>query len=180
MRLRFLIPLTLCLATPLAAQSAPALIYAESFRQGPSQIVEQRFEVKLTPKDPLYRERIKDSRGADRYIFSITPFGPEGDTEITCWQARLTDLHHPIYDNLLLTTQEPSSDPKNALWRLDPSRFALIPWPAKRIIKVESFYLVLQVKAFHFTPPDAPYLDSMTVAVEFTDADPRSVESIRK
>ena len=45
---------------------------------------------------------------------------------------------------------------------------------AKRIIKVESFYVVLQIKAYHFTPPDSPYLDSMTVGVEFTNTNPRT------
>jgi hypothetical protein len=49
-----------------------------------------------------------------------------------------------------------------------------VPVTAKRIIKVDSFYVVLQVKAHHFTPPDSPYLDSMTVAVEFTNTDPRT------
>jgi hypothetical protein len=50
---------------------------------------------------------------------------------------------------------------------------------AKRIIKVESFYVVLQVKAHHFTPLDSPYLDSVTVAIEFTNTDPRSQEGAR-
>jgi hypothetical protein len=182
MRLRSLIPLIPCAVMHLFAQSTSAPIYAESFRQGPTQVVEERFDVKLTLKDSTYRERIKDSHGADRYIFSITPLGPEsdGDTEITAWQAKLADLRHPIYDNVLLTTQEPSSEARNVLWRLDPSRFAPVPLPVKRIIKVESFYVVLQIKSSHFTPLDSPYLDSMMVTVEFTNSDPRSAESIRK
>ncbi|MGB8990181.1 MAG: hypothetical protein WCC37_26525, partial [Candidatus Sulfotelmatobacter sp.] len=76
----------------------------------------------------------------------------------------MADLRHAIYDNVLLTTQQPSTDPKDALWQLDPSRFASVPLIVKRVIKVEDFYVVLQVKVFHFTPPDSPYLDSMTVA----------------
>ncbi|MFZ0294714.1 MAG: hypothetical protein WAL52_14000 [Candidatus Sulfotelmatobacter sp.] len=180
MKFRFLIPLVLCGAVHLCAQAAFAPIYAESFRQGSTRIIEERFEVKLTPKDSIYRERIKDSHGADRFVFSIIPHGPEGDTEITSWQVKLGDLHHAIYDNVLLTTQQPSADPKDALWRLDPSRFALVPLRVKRIIKVENFYVVLQVKASHFTPPDSPYLDSMTVAVELTNTDPKTAESIQK
>ena len=180
MKFRFLIPLILCVAMHLHAQAALAPIYAESFRQGSTRIIEERFEVKLTPKDSVYRERIKDSHGADRYVFSIIPRGPEGDTEITSWQVKLADLHHSIYDNVLLTTQQPSTDPKDVLWRLDPSRFAPVPLTVKRVIKVENFYVVLQVKASHFTPPDSPYLDSMTVAVELTDTDPKTAESIQK
>lgn len=169
----------LLIAIHSVGQSAPAPVYTESFRQGSTHIIEQRFEVKLTPQDSTYRERIKDSRGADRYVFSITPQGPEGDSEVTSWQVKLADLHHVIYDNVLRVSQE-SSDRKDALWWLDPSKFAQIPVAAKRIIKVENFYVVLQVKAFHFTPPDSPYLDSMTVAVELTNTDPRTAEGTQK
>jgi hypothetical protein len=180
MKFRFLTPFILCLAIRLCAQAASGPIYAESFRQGSTRIVEERFEVKLTPKDSVYRERIKDSHGADRFVLSIIPRGPEGDTEITSWQVKLADLRHAIYDNVLLTTQQPSSDPKDTLWRLDPSRFVAVPLIVKRVIKVEDFYVVLQVKAFHFTPPDSPYLDSMTVAMELTNTDPKTAESIQK
>jgi hypothetical protein len=65
------------------------------------------------------------------------------------------------------------------LWRLDPSKFALVPARATRIIKVDGFYVALRVKDFHFTPPDSPYLDSMSVFVEFTNSDPRG-ETVQK
>jgi hypothetical protein len=179
MKFRLLLPLLLfSVASYLPAQSAP--VYAESFRQGATRIVEDHFEVKLTPKDPRYRVRIKDSLAADHYVLSIIPQGPEGDTEITSWLVKLSDLRHTIYDNILLTTQEPSSDPKNALWRLDPSSFARVPLNAQRIIKVDHFYVVLQVKERHFTPPDSPYLDSMTVDVDLTNSDPRTAEGTLK
>ncbi|MFY9792249.1 MAG: hypothetical protein WAJ99_13765 [Candidatus Sulfotelmatobacter sp.] len=180
MKFKFLIPFILCVAMRLCAQAASPPIYAESFRQGSTRIIEERFEVKLTPKDSVYHERIKDSHGADRFVFSIVPHGPEGDTEITSWQVKLADLHHAIYDNVLLTTQQPSANPKDALWRLDPSRFAAVPLTVKRVIKVENFYVVLQVKASHFTPLDSPYLDSMTLAVELTNSDPKAAEVIQK
>lgn len=179
MRLWPLLAIVLCVVLPLAAQSTGAW-YAESFRQGSTRVVEESFEARLTPKDAAYRERLKDSHGADRYVFSIDPIGPVGDNKITSWQIKLGDLHHPIYDNVLLTSQDPSDDPKNALWRLEPSSFAQVPVGVKRIIKVDSFYVVLQVKAYHFTPPDSPYLDSMTIAVEFRNTDPRPSEGSGK
>ncbi len=159
----------------MGAQSASSTVYAESFRQGTTRVVGESFEAKLTSQDPAYRERIKDSRGADRYAFSIVPYIPGGDDKITSWQVKLADLHHTIYDNVLLASLDPD-DPKNALCRLDPSISAAIPTDARRIIKVESFYVVLQVKAHHFTPLDSPYLDSMTVAVEFRNTDPRQTD----
>jgi len=183
MKQRLLTPIIFFFAMPLAAQST-APQYAESFRQGSARVVEESFEAKLSPQNPEYRERIKDLQGADRYVFSITPQGPEGDTQITSWHVKLADLHHPIYNNVLLASQDPSGDPKNdaknALCRLEPSTFAAVPIGAKRIIKVDNFYVVLQVKSYHFTPPDSPYLDSMTVAVEFRNTDPRQPESSKE
>jgi hypothetical protein len=180
MKFRLLIAMVLCAGVRVSAQSPPTPIYAESFRQGSTRIIEEQFEVKLTPEDSSYHERIKDSRGADHYVFSIVPRGPEGDTEITSWQVKLADLHHTIYDNILLTTQEPSQDPGNALWRLEPTSFASVPVKVRRIIKVDSFYVVVQVTAYHFTPPDSPYLDSMTASVELTNADPRTTAGAQK
>jgi len=176
-KLRLLLLISFCAAMRLAAQSTATEVYAESFRQGSTRVVEDSFEVKLTPQDPVYRQRIKDMRGDDRYVFSMLPQRPEGDTVITSWQVKLSDLRHPSFDNILLASQDPSNDPnndaKNALSRLWPSTVAAVPVGAKRIIKVDSFYIVLQVKAYHFTPPDSTYLDSMTVAVEFRNTDPR-------
>jgi hypothetical protein len=167
-------------AMRLLAQSTPAPVYAESFRKGSTHVVEESFEVKLTPQDRAYRERIKDAHGDDRYVFSILPKTPEGDTQVTAWLVKLTDLHHPIYENVLVTSPDPSSDPKDALWMLEPGSFARVPVGAKRIIKVDSFYVVLQVKAYHFTPPDSPYLDSMTATVEFRNTDPRQTDASEK
>ena len=158
----------------LQAQTTPTILYAESFRQGSTQIIEQTFEAKLDPKNPIYLQRIKDDHGKDHYVFTLAPQGPEGDNNITSWHAKLSDLRHPIYDNILLASQQPSSDPANNLWRLEPRNFNSVPIRATRIIKVDSFYVTLEVKTYHFTPLDSPYLDSMTVQVKFSNTDPRT------
>jgi hypothetical protein len=183
----------LLFAPALGAQREPETLFAESFRHGSTRITEENFEAKLDPRNSSYRERIKDTRGVDRYVLSIIPLGPVGDTSITSWQVKLADLHHGIYDNILLASQGPSQDPKedpkqdpkpdsrqdpkNILWWLNPRRYAAVPVDARRIIKVDGFYVVLQVKAYHFTPLDSPYLDSMTVQVQFTNSDPRAGEN---
>ena len=77
-------------------------------------------------------------------------------------------------------SDDPKNDAKNALCRLWPSTFAAVPVGARRIMKVDNFYVVLQVKAYHLTPPDSPYLDSMTVQVEFRNTDPRQTEGSSK
>jgi hypothetical protein len=154
--------------------NATPTIYAESFRKGATTITDDNFDVKLTPADPIYRERIKDSHGNDRYELTITPQVLEGGNEVTSWRAALRDLHHAIYSNILLADQHPSTDANNNLWWLDPNPFGAVPIRAKRIVKVDSFYVAFQVKQLHFTPLDSPYLDSMTVSFSFTDHDPRN------
>jgi hypothetical protein len=157
----------------MQAQVSPQ-IYAESFRKGETHVTEEKFEVKLTPDNASYREMIKDTVGNDRYELTITPQGPEGDTQITSWRVRLRDLHHSIYSNILLADQQSSADAKNNLWWLDPNQFGGVPIRADRIVKVDGFYVEFQVKALHFTPLDSPYLDSMNVHFSFRNSDPRA------
>jgi len=163
----------LLIASGCWAQSAAPMIYAESFRKGATRITEESFEARLTPQNPTYRELVKDSAGNDRYELTITPQGPEGDNNVTSWRVELRDLHHGIYRNLLLAEQQPSTDAKNNLWWLNPNPFGLVPVRVKRVMKVDGFYVTFQVKDLHFTPPDSPYLDSMTVSVAITNKDPR-------
>jgi hypothetical protein len=161
------------LAVAVVAQNAPT-IYAESFRKGSTEIIEDKFEAKLTPSDPKYKERIKDSKGNDRYELTITPQILEGDNKITAWRVTLRDLHHTIYSNILLADQQPSDDPKNNLWWLNPNPYSPVPIRARRIVKVDGFYAAFQVKDLHFTPLDSPYLDSMTVSFAFTNSAPQA------
>jgi hypothetical protein len=191
MKLRLLMLLALC-AAPLFAQYTPAPIYAESFRQGPTRVSEEQFEVKLTPQDPIFRKRLKDSHGQECYALSITPLGPEHGSNITSWQVKLADLHRRSSDDVLLTTAAPSFDPgnnpsndpgidpKDVLGYLNPGTAARVLLATKRIIKVENFYVVLLVKAHRFNPPDSPYLESMTVSMDLTNTDPRTAEGTQK
>jgi len=162
------------LAAPLLGQSSPATVYAESFRNGPTRVTEDSFELKLTPQNASYQQSIKDAQGKDRYVLTVIPQMPGGDDKITSWAVALRDLRHGIYGNLLLAEQEASDEAKNNLWRLDPNQFAPVPIRARRIMKVEAFYVVMQVKALHCTPLDSPYLDSMTVQFAIGNSDPRA------
>ena len=56
----------------------------------------------------------------------------------------------------------------------DLDQFSPVPIRAERIMKVDGFYVVLQVKDYHCTPLDSPYLDSMVVRFNFTNTDPRA------
>ncbi len=162
------------LAAPLQAQSAPPTIYAESYRRGATTVAEETFDISLTPQDASYKELIKDSVGNDRYEFTVSPKLPGGDDKITSWIVLLKDLRHGTYFNLLMASQEPSEDAKNNLWKLDPNRLGPVPIRARRIVKVDGFYVTMQVKDLHFTPLDSPYLDSMRVRFSFANSDPRA------
>jgi len=172
-RLTLVLCLVLFVVGFMRAQDTQPTVYAESFRKGATRITEEKFEARLTLENGVYRAMIKDSRGSDRYELTISPQGPEGDNQITSWRVQLRDLHHGIYKNILLAEQQPSSDPKNNLWWLNPDPFGPVPTRARRIVKVDGFYVVIQVKDFRFSPPDSPYVGSMTVQFQFTNSDPR-------
>jgi hypothetical protein len=165
----------LALATSLSAQreDQASIAYAESFRHSSTQLTEESFEIKLNLNNPTYRELIKDTHGADRYVFTVTPQFVEGDNKIVSWQAKLVDLRFANYGNILMISPEPSEEAQNNLWRFGPSISDGIPADAKRIIKVDAFYATMQIRARHFTPLDSPYLDSMTVQIDFKNTDPR-------
>lgn len=162
------------IAAGVTAQNAQPTIYAEAFHKGSTHITEDKFQVQLNSDDPTYRQRVRDAAGNERFELAITPKGPEGDNKITSWQVSLRDLRHGYYGNVLQFDTEPSDDPKDNLWWLNPAQSAAVPIRTRRIIKVEAFYVVFQVKDFHFTPPDSPYLDSMSVQLAFSNSDPRN------
>lgn len=159
----------------LAGQTASPY-YAESIRRGLTHIKEQKAEIKLTSQDPIYKERLRDSSGAERYEVAILPkIGEaEGYDKITSWQVSLRDLRHPVYGNVLQFDQELSENPTDNLYWLNPVRSAPVPIRARRIIKVDAFYVAFQVKDFRFTPADSPYLEYMTIDWACTNTDPRN------
>ena len=162
------------IAVPLFGQNSPPTVYAESFRQGSTRITEEGFDLKLTPENASYHETVKDSQGMDRYELMIAPLMPGGDDKVTSWTVTLKDLRHSFYRNLLMAEQEPSDEAKNNVFWLNPKQTAPVPLRAKRIMKVEDFYMVIQVKDLHFTPLDSPYLDSMAISFALTNTDPRA------
>jgi hypothetical protein len=62
-----------------STQNSSPTVYAENFRRGPTRITEDKFELKLTPGDPSYKQRLRDSSGAERYKLTITPKIGEGE-----------------------------------------------------------------------------------------------------
>lgn len=157
----------------LAQNPAPAF-YAESFRKTPIRITEDKFDVKLNADNPVYKQRVRDSTGIERFELTITPRRPEGGAanQITSWQMGLRDLRYPVYGNLLQFDQELSEEPRDNLYWLNPVASAPVPIRSQRIIKINAFYFVAQVTDFRVAPATA-YLESMTVHLELSNHDPR-------
>lgn len=165
----------LIMTVPALGQNSPPTVYAESFRRGSTRITEEGFDLKLTPENATYRESVKDAQGKDCYELTIAPLMPGGDDKVTSWKVTLRDLRHSFYRNVLMAEQTPSEEAKNNVFWLNPNQSAPVPVRAKRIMKVEEFYMVIQVKDLHFTPLDSPYLDSMAISFALTNSDPRTI-----
>lgn len=162
------------MAVGLLAQDKATFAYVESFRKGPARVVESSFEVTLDTANPTCKIRVKDQNSRDRYLFACSPQRVgQGDERINAWQVSLQDLHHTFYTNVLMGNPDPTQDKVQIGW-LDPGKFAKIPITTERVIKIDAFYCVVQVKDYHFVAPDQPYLDHMTLDVRFTNTLPHS------
>jgi len=160
------------LAAEMFAQTS--FIYVESFRKGQTRVTEQTLEVDLDPHNATCQVRVKDRSGRDRYLFVCAPQRVgQGDDRILAWQVRLADLHHTMYNNVLMPSPDATEDKTQIGW-LDPGKFAKIPLTTERVVKVDNFYCVVQVRDYHFFTQEQPYLDHMTVGVRFTNTLPHS------
>ena len=161
----------------MARDPAPKPVFVQSFRQGHTRVTDESFEVDLDPVNPSCKVRVRDSSGLYRYQLNCVPERVgQGDQRILGWHIRLVDLHHKIYDDLLLTTPNPSEDKVQIGW-LDPGPFPKIALKAQRTIKLDGFYCLLQVQDAHFGHPPEPYLDRMVVNLRFSNTDPRTTPS---
>lgn len=160
---------SLLLTAGLFAQTKVSFVYVESFRKGSAKVTESSNEMQLDLKKPFCQIHVKDRSARERYLFLCEPQRVgQGDNRITSWQVRLEDSHHKIYPNVLMATPDVTQDKAQIGW-LDPGKFAKIPLTTERVIKVDSFYCVVQVKDYHFTTQEQPYLDRMTIEVSFTN-----------
>jgi hypothetical protein len=153
-------------------QSAP-ILYAESFRQGTVRIEEDAFGVGLNAHDADSFEWVLDSHGNHRYDLSIEVERAEPGDQVISWSLVLKDLRHPKAGNILMSAPEASTDPTQDLWKLDLSRSSAVPTRVKRIIKVDGFYVTIEVKDVHFPMRDAQYPDLAYINLTITNRDPR-------
>ena len=174
----FILWTLLCALAP--AQNVPNPVYAVSFRKGSTKVGEATLHAVVDDKNPNYRVKVKDSAGNEHFEFSLTPIRiGEGDNSILSWQAGLEDVHRRVFGNLLLPNRDVffNENPAGKAAELNPNPYAVAPFAAKRVIKVEDFYCVLQVTKSHRRMPDKWQLDSMEMDVQFTNSNPLRTES---
>ena len=168
---RWILVALLAGATVCVAADSDKVIYSDSFKKGATRITEQTLEVALTPEHPGQEFKVLDSSGKPRYTLRFVPDMPSGDTKIVGWFVRLTDGHHKIYDSILPQSPDLSQDTQQ-LWWLDAKPYAKTLLQARRVIKVEQFYCVIQVKDVKRLVPAQHYLNLMNVVVQFTNTKP--------
>jgi hypothetical protein len=137
-------------------------------------IEEDGFEVGLNSCISCPVEWITDSQGKERYELIIQAQRAEAGDGVMFWSLVLKDLRYPKVGNVLMSEHEPSMDPTQNLWRLDLSRANGMPTDAKRIIKVDGFYVTIEVRSVHFKTRDARYPDMADINLTFTNRDPRA------
>jgi len=168
---RMLVVFLMSVSISCVADDTGKRVYCESFKKGATRVTEQTLGVTLTPDHARQDFRVLDSLGKPRYTLRFLPDIPAGDTKILGWFLRLTDDHHKIYDSVLPASQDLARDPQQ-FWWLDARQYSKTPLDVQRVFKVEQFYCVIHVRDAKRLAPGQPYLNQMSVAVQFTNTKP--------
>jgi hypothetical protein len=155
--------------------------YIESWKKGTRQVEEQKLCIKLSKAKPKYEALIKDSSGRARYRLQLWPGRGNGNNPgIVEWTVGLIDVTQVGGGDLLRRSNDTGQDYFTARDRVgwlypveNPKSINaesdVVPIFVKRVVKIEDFYLIIEVKDFHFSPRKRG-LESMTVQVEFANS----------
>ena len=175
-----LLALSMALLYP---QTRHELAYIESWRKGTHQVREQHLTIRLTASKPKYDIRVRDASGQARYELSIFP--DRAGEDILGWMIELVEVAHEGKRkvNLLRPTDDPEQDFFRAedyiSWLCpieDPAnagaQATIVAFLATRVIKIEAFYCVIEVKEYRLKPGKERMLDSLTLHLGFTNNKP--------
>jgi hypothetical protein len=155
----------------------------ESWKKGGQQIQEQKLTITLSTKNINYETLVKDAAGRERYklIIRHNPLRKGGPNH-NYWYLNLYDELIPSSKYNLLVYVKPGLGkhffPKeDFIARLYPIEQPNIykdvnghyPLSATRVIKVQGFYVIIQVTDYKFSSTNSRKLDSLTVQIEFTN-----------
>lgn len=163
-------------------QSTPYVFYVESWKRGTGRVQEQKLCVRLSAARPEYETSIRDASGEVRYRLSVWPGrASESNSDIIEWSVELIEIAQGNDVNLLTPSNDPQQDYFNAqdrIWWLYPvgnpqsiaAETDVVPFLARRVVKVENFYCIIQVKDYRFRQGEIGVFDSITIEVEFTNS----------
>ena len=152
--------------------------FAESWEKGPRRIQPQTFYLELSTTRPEYEATISDDSGSYQYKFRVEPVrSSDQSSSIGYWQFTLIgaeseySLLQPRYPAGHHFTQE---DFLSLLYPVESADWKItgyfgVPLSAKRVIKVEAFYCVIQVQSFKISSSNSRALEMVNVEVEFTN-----------
>jgi len=158
-----------------AKDPASRVYYAESWKKGNRPIQEQRFYRRLNADEPSFNTVVKDSSGSVNFGLLVAPFYYVRDAQgklkfkpeptvpsarVNFWQVKLFE---PGADVSLLVANKDQGDLidwRNTLAVLNPVEddkgymvgISGVPISSKRVIKVESFYCILNILNYELNP----------------------------
>lgn len=160
----------------------------ESWRLGGTRVVEQEFRVTLTPAQREHAADVPSASGLGSYRL-LFRYNPARAVKLDYWQVEMREVlpgdggaGESLGPNLLtLEGTGPGGDnfPREDLVgylypKPDPSVFkgdglAFYPVDAKRVVKVEGFFLVLRVEGYQLNARQPATLDSLSLHVRLTN-----------
>jgi hypothetical protein len=159
-----------------------SLSYVESWKKGPRQVKERSFHIQFTKQDAEYERVFEDSTGEIRYAQSVVPIVTLKRQRVG-WYVRLREDgtkhsflqpergigHHFAQENSVAVLY-PADYPTVQLGDL-----LHVPLSARRVIKVESFYCIIQVSAYKLASKRIGFT-SISVDIDLTNtyAGPRN------
>lgn len=177
------------------AQQAPdpKTVYVRSWKRGIEQIKEQSFSVALIPQHMEYEAEVFGASGEPKYKLLVR-HNPLGQFPYEYWGVELREiLPHKkrskkiLGDNLL--TEEgpgpggdnfprgdyvgylyPIEEADNLFSTVATHKLWFYPIGSKRVIKVESFYLMIEVGSYKFSEKESGKLDSLNITLSFRNS----------
>lgn len=156
-----------------------AVHYAEGWKKGTHQVQERKIIIRLSTRVRVYEGPINDAAGQARYRLTVEPTLTESpESSPKAWVVRLIGpddtlcLLMPDHDpnkhhftkadflSLLYPVEEPN-------WR--KTGFMGVPLSSKRVIKVEGFYCIIQVRNYRLSRTNRRAFESLEVEIEFTN-----------
>ena len=169
-------------------QGKTNLFYVESWKKGEQKVQEQKLVIALNQNNLEYEKTINDSAGKPRHILQIRHWPLKTDSYLyESWWVDVCEFRKPnrkpkvATDCKLLGIEGrgvgdnfPKEDYIGWLYPLEQPDFfrngvAAYPILAKRVIKVDGFYCVIQVKDYKMSSSNPKAVDSLTVEIEFTN-----------